>query len=77
MDVSSICVLAATESGLVDLLIKLAIGGLIGWVASLVMKSDGQMGIIANIVVGIVGSALGHSWPARWASRSAARSAAS
>jgi uncharacterized membrane protein YeaQ/YmgE (transglycosylase-associated protein family) len=60
MDVSSICVLAATESGLVDLLIKLAIGGLIGWVASLVMKSDGQMGIIANIVVGIVGSALGH-----------------
>lgn len=60
MDLTSICVLAATESGLVDLLIKLAIGGLIGWVASLVMKSDGQMGILANIVVGIVGSALGH-----------------
>ncbi len=60
MDVSSICLLAATESGLVDLLIKLAIGGLIGWVASIVMKSNGQMGIIANIVVGIVGSALGH-----------------
>lgn len=60
MDVSSMCLLAATESGFVDLLIKLAIGGLIGWVASIVMKSNGQMGIIANIVVGIIGSALGH-----------------
>jgi uncharacterized membrane protein YeaQ/YmgE (transglycosylase-associated protein family) len=43
-----------------DLLITLLIGGIIGWVASLVMKSDAQMGILANIVVGIVGSFLGH-----------------
>ncbi len=60
MDVSSTCVLAATESGLMGLLIALAIGGLIGWVASLVMKTDGQMGLLANIIVGVVGSALGH-----------------
>ena len=35
------------------------IGGVIGWLASLVMKTGAQMGIIANIVVGIVGAALG------------------
>ena len=37
----------------------LIIGGVIGWLASLVMKTGGQMGIIANIVVGIIGAALG------------------
>ena len=42
------------------LLISIIIGGIIGWLASLIMKTDAQMGIIANIVVGIVGSALGH-----------------
>ena len=42
------------------LLLSLIIGGIIGWLASLIMKTDAQMGIIANIVVGIVGSALGH-----------------
>jgi uncharacterized membrane protein YeaQ/YmgE (transglycosylase-associated protein family) len=60
MDAPSIGVLAATESGLMGLLIALAIGGLIGWVASLVMKTDGQMGLLANVIVGVVGSALGH-----------------
>jgi uncharacterized membrane protein YeaQ/YmgE (transglycosylase-associated protein family) len=30
-----------------------------GWLASLLAKTDGQMGLIANIVVGIIGSALG------------------
>jgi len=43
-----------------DLLITLIIGGVIGWVASLVMKSDAQMGLIANVLIGIVGSFLGH-----------------
>ena len=42
------------------LLISIIIGGIIGWLASLIMKTDAQMGIIANILVGIVGSALGH-----------------
>jgi len=40
-------------------LIVIIVGGLVGWVASLLMRSDGQMGIIANIIIGIVGSALG------------------
>ena len=43
-----------------DLIIALVVGGVIGWVASLAMKTDAQMGLIANIVVGIVGSGLGH-----------------
>jgi uncharacterized membrane protein YeaQ/YmgE (transglycosylase-associated protein family) len=42
------------------LIITLVIGGLVGWLASLLMKTDAQMGIFANILVGIVGSALGH-----------------
>ncbi len=42
-----------------NLLISLLIGGIIGWLASIVMKSDAQMGVIANILVGIIGSALG------------------
>jgi uncharacterized membrane protein YeaQ/YmgE (transglycosylase-associated protein family) len=46
-----------------DLIVTLIIGGVIGWLASLLMKSDGQMGILANVLVGIVGSFLG-SWVA-------------
>ena len=42
------------------LIITIIIGGIIGWLASMIMKVDSQMGIIANIIVGIVGSGLGH-----------------
>ena len=42
-----------------NFLIWLIVGGVIGWVASLVMKTDHQQGIILNIVVGIVGAMLG------------------
>lgn len=35
------------------------IGGLAGWVASKIMNTDAQQGIILNIVVGIVGALLG------------------
>ena len=41
------------------LIIWLIIGGIIGWLASLVMKTDGQQGIILNVVVGIIGGLLG------------------
>ncbi len=40
------------------LLILLIVGGIIGWLASLVMRTDAQQGIILNVVVGIVGSFL-------------------
>ena len=42
------------------LIITIIIGGIIGWLAGLIMKVQSQMGIIANIIVGIVGSGLGH-----------------
>ncbi len=41
------------------LIMQLIVGGIVGWLASIVMKTNAQMGIIANIVVGIVGSAIG------------------
>ena len=41
------------------IVISLVVGGLIGWLASVVMKTDAQMGILANVIIGIVGSALG------------------
>ena len=37
----------------------LIIGGIVGWLASMVMKTNAQMGLIANVIVGIVGSMLG------------------
>lgn len=40
-------------------IIWLVVGGLIGWLASIVMKTDAQQGIILNVVVGIVGAILG------------------
>ena len=42
-----------------DLIIWLIIGGIIGWLASLVMKTDAQQGILLNVVVGIIGSWIG------------------
>jgi uncharacterized membrane protein YeaQ/YmgE (transglycosylase-associated protein family) len=41
------------------LILTLILAGLVGWVASMIMKTDGQMGWIANIVAGIVGGLLG------------------
>lgn len=40
-------------------IITLVIGGIIGWLASILMKTNAQMGWIANVLVGVVGSALG------------------
>ena len=40
------------------LIILLVVGGVLGWLASIVMKTDGQQGIILNVVVGIVGALL-------------------
>ncbi len=42
-----------------NLIIALIIGGIIGWLASIVMRTDAQQGILLNIVVGIIGSLLG------------------
>jgi uncharacterized membrane protein YeaQ/YmgE (transglycosylase-associated protein family) len=42
-----------------DLIITVVAGGIIGWLASMIMKTSAQMGILANVIVGIVGSSLG------------------
>ena len=41
-----------------NLIILLVVGGVIGWVASMIMRTNGQQGIILNVVVGIVGALL-------------------
>jgi uncharacterized membrane protein YeaQ/YmgE (transglycosylase-associated protein family) len=41
------------------IILWLVIGGVVGWLASIVMRRDGSMGIPMNIVVGIVGALLG------------------
>jgi uncharacterized membrane protein YeaQ/YmgE (transglycosylase-associated protein family) len=60
-----------------NLIVTLIIGGVVGWLASMLMKTNAQMGIVANIIVGIVGSFVGvfvanalgvraHTTPASW-----------
>ena len=41
-----------------NIIIWLVVGGLIGWVASMVMRTNGQQGILLNVVVGVVGAVL-------------------
>lgn len=43
---------------MINLILILIVGGLIGWIASIVMRTNGQQGILLNIVVGIVGALL-------------------
>ena len=40
-------------------IITIVMGGIVGWLGSMVMKTNAQMGIIANVIVGIIGSSLG------------------
>ena len=58
-------------------IIALIIGGIVGWLASILMKTNAQMGILANVIVGVFGSFLGvaianalgvraHTTPAAW-----------
>jgi uncharacterized membrane protein YeaQ/YmgE (transglycosylase-associated protein family) len=42
-----------------NLIVQLIVGGIIGWLASILMKTNAQMGLIANILVGIVGAGIG------------------
>jgi uncharacterized membrane protein YeaQ/YmgE (transglycosylase-associated protein family) len=44
---------------MINLIIWLVVGGVIGWLASLIMRTDAQQGIFLNVIVGIIGAALG------------------
>ena len=39
-----------------NIIVWLVVGGVLGWLASLLMKTDGQQGIILNVIVGIAGA---------------------
>ncbi|PKP88597.1 MAG: GlsB/YeaQ/YmgE family stress response membrane protein [Alphaproteobacteria bacterium HGW-Alphaproteobacteria-16] len=41
-----------------NLIVLLIVGGVLGWLASIVMRTDAQQGILLNIIVGIVGAVL-------------------
>lgn len=43
---------------MINLIVFLVVGGIIGWVASLIMRTDGAQGILLNVVVGVVGALL-------------------
>ncbi len=43
---------------MISLIVWLVVGGIVGWLASLIMKTDAQQGVLLNIVVGLVGAAL-------------------
>ncbi len=41
-----------------NLIIMLIVGGILGWLASMVMRTDGQQGMFLNVIVGVVGAVL-------------------
>jgi len=41
-----------------NIIIMLIVGGVIGWLASILMRTDGQQGIVLNVVVGLIGAVL-------------------
>lgn len=44
---------------ILNIIIWIVVGGILGWIASLIMRTDAQQGLLLNIVVGIVGALLG------------------
>lgn len=42
-----------------NIILWIIFGALVGWIASLIMKTDAEMGALANIVVGIIGAFIG------------------
>lgn len=42
-----------------SLIMTLILGALAGWIASMIMGKDSDMGGLANVIVGIIGSVIG------------------
>ncbi len=42
-----------------SILLWVIFGGLVGWIASLIMRTDPEQGIFLNIVIGIIGAVIG------------------
>lgn len=43
---------------LINLIVWIVVGGILGWIASLIMRTDAEQGALLNIIVGIVGALL-------------------
>jgi uncharacterized membrane protein YeaQ/YmgE (transglycosylase-associated protein family) len=43
---------------MINFIVWLIVGGIVGWIASMIMRTDAQQGVILNVVVGIVGAAI-------------------
>ena len=44
---------------MINFIVWLIVGGLVGWIASMIMRTDAQQGVVLNVVVGIIGALLG------------------
>jgi len=42
-----------------NIILWIVFGGIVGWIASVIMETDAEMGIGSNIVVGILGALIG------------------
>jgi uncharacterized membrane protein YeaQ/YmgE (transglycosylase-associated protein family) len=42
-----------------NFIIWIVIGGILGWIASMIMRTNAQQGLLLNVLVGIVGALLG------------------
>lgn len=58
-----------------DWIVAILVGALVGWLASMVMKTDAEQGPLMNIVIGIVGGLLGALIFGRWLGFSSAQAA--
>jgi uncharacterized membrane protein YeaQ/YmgE (transglycosylase-associated protein family) len=47
------------EKNMIDFILWIIVGALIGWLASIIMKTNSRQGLIADIIVGIVGAFVG------------------
>ena len=56
---SVLAIVNSVKGAQMNFLIWLVVGGIIGWIASMVMKTDAQQGVVLNVIVGIVGAFLG------------------
>lgn len=43
---------------MINIIIWLVMGGVVGWIASMIMRTDAQQGVFLNVVVGVVGAVL-------------------
>jgi len=43
---------------MIGIIVWLVVGGICGWLASLIMRTDAQQGIVLNVVVGIIGAVI-------------------